>query len=437
MTYKEAIEYTGRITKLGIVPGLTSISELLQRLGNPQERLRIIHIAGTNGKGSVLCFISSVLKTAGYRTGRFFSPSISKYHERFQINNRMISKDDFAFYLAVIKEAADGMVAQGLMHPTAFEIDTALAFYYFADKKCDLVVLETGLGGTSDATNVIKKPLLSVITPISLDHADILGKTYQEIAGHKAGIIKAGVNAISAAQRDDVMAVIKRRCSECESRLMVSPLYEIKLNKQKKPDYQAKVFPQIFSYGNGGGFRINMAGDHQVDNAVLALDAVTVLKEQGLKISEAAVKKGLRDAFWQGRFEMIHDKPPFIIDGAHNVDAAVKLAKTLKNYFTNKRIIYIMGVLSDKDYVSIIAETYAMAEHIITVTPPNPRALNGYDLAMAVNKFHPQATCADSIREACELAFLLAGKDGVIVAFGSLSILDEIKKGLLLTAERK
>ncbi|MCL2719186.1 MAG: bifunctional folylpolyglutamate synthase/dihydrofolate synthase [Lachnospiraceae bacterium] len=428
MTYKEATEYINQIKKGGINPGLAAIDELCRRLDYPQDKLKFIHIAGTNGKGSVLSFISTILKVAGYRTGRFFSPALSDYHERFQINNRLISKADFCRYLEIVKAAADSMVADGLSHPTSFEIDTAFSFLYFAEKGCDIVVLETGMGGTLDATNIVKNTLVAVLTPIGMDHADYLGRSYVEIAAHKAGIIKAGVQVVCGGQRDEVYDVIAGKCKECGSVLQLSPLEQIGRARHGKPDFKNLRFEQLFTYGKLTDLEISMAGEHQIANAILALDTIKLLKEQGFSFSEKNIRKGLKEAVWPGRFQMIAGKPPFLIDGAHNADAALTLAEALKIYFTNKRIIYIMGILRDKDYQQIIINTSGLAEHIITVTPPDPRALSSYELALEVAKVHPQTTSADSIVEACGLASLLAGKDGIIVAFGSLTFLEMIKK---------
>jgi dihydrofolate synthase/folylpolyglutamate synthase len=281
MTYKEATEYIEHLKSFGITPGLAAMSELCRRLDNPQDRIPFVHIAGTNGKGSVLCFISAILKASGYRTGRFFSPAISECRERFQINNRQISKNDFCRYLERIKEVAGGMVADGFDHPTSFEVDTALAFLYFADKNCDIVVLETGMGGTFDATNVIRHPLVAVIMPVGMDHTDYLGRTLAEIAGHKAGIIKAGACVITGRQSEAVYEVIREKCSECGCRpLFVSPLGTLSRIRKGKADFKNLAFRQCFTYC-GCDFEIGLAGPHQIINAATALDAVLFCPDRG------------------------------------------------------------------------------------------------------------------------------------------------------------
>jgi dihydrofolate synthase/folylpolyglutamate synthase len=414
--------------------GLHTITELCARLGNPQDGLRFVHIAGTNGKGSVLAFISTALNNTSYRCGRFFSPSLREYRERIQVNSRMISQADFARLLTRVKAAAEEMAAAGLAGPTAFEADVALAFLYFAEKGCDLVVLEAGLGGRDDATNIVQNTLAAVITPIACDHGEWLGGTLGEIAAHKAGIIKRGAAVVCAVQTEEVREVIREKCVECGCSVRLSPLDGVERIKVAKPDRKALVFRQSFSYGELAEVEISLAGRHQIGNAVLAIDTLHALAEQGFNINEKQLRRGLREAVWPGRFQLLSAKPFFVIDGAHNPAAAVELAATVKFYFTGRRIIYIIGVLADKDYRGIIAATCGLAEHIVTVTPPGARGLPAYELARVAAEYHPSVTAADSVQEACELAALLAGQEGAVVAFGSLTYLggiinDRQKKG--------
>ncbi len=421
MTYKEAEEYLEKIQCYGSVPGLESIRELCERLGTPQASLKFVHIAGTNGKGSVLAFVSTILKTAGYRTGRYISPVISEYRERIQVNGHIISKADFCLCLERVKKAADSMAEAGLPHPTPFEIDTAMAFCYFQVKKCDIVVLETGMGGTLDATNIVENTLAAVITPISMDHPDFLGKTITRIAENKAGIIKRGCTVISGPQTQDAQKVIAEKSLQTSC-----PLVWAEPEKISKVKYG--IEKQRFTYGAYQDMEIGLAGKHQVENAVLALQVIDVLALKGYPVSEMKLRRGFAETVWQGRFQVLAKKPLFIADGAHNEGAAEKLAESLRFYFTNRRIIYIMGILRDKDYDKIIQCTYKYAQQIITVTPPVPRGMPAYELAREVQKYHQSVTCADSLEEAVELAELLADKDTVIVAFGSLSYLGALIK---------
>lgn len=417
MNYKETMSYVEEISKYGSVPGLDNIRELLIRLGNPQDALKFVHIAGTNGKGSTLAYISTVLAHAGYKTGRYVSPTISDYRERIQINGRMISQKDLCAYMERIKEAAEKMCTEGLAHPTIFEVETALAFYYFKEKGCDIVVLETGLGGTLDATNIVTTTVAAVLASISMDHMAFLGKTLEEIAENKAGIIKKGCHVISTRQEEAVMDVIRQKCDALGCSLTVADI-------QNATKIKYGINKQKFSYKEYKDIVIHMAGRYQIDNCILAIETLRILAEAGYPVKERKLAEGLEKTQWHGRFEVIGTRPLFLADGAHNADAAKKLADSIRFYFTNKRILYIMGVLRDKEYDKIIEATYQEAEHIITITPPdNPRAMQAYELAQEVQKYHASVTAADSLQEAVELAYLLAEKDTVIIAFGSLSYL--------------
>jgi dihydrofolate synthase/folylpolyglutamate synthase len=431
MTYREACEYVTELQGRGISPGLGTIRELCTRLGNPERGLRFVHIAGTNGKGSVLAFVSTTLNNSSYRCGRFFSPALREYRERIQVGGRMISQADFARLLGRVKAAAEEMAAAGLAGPTAFEADVALAFLYFAERGCDIVVLEAGLGGSEDATNIVEKTLVAVLTPIASDHSEWLGESLTEIAAHKAGIIKSGAAVVCAAQVEEVLAVVRARCGECGCAMQVSPLAGggVKRVKVGRPDRKNLVFRQSFSYGELAEVEIGLAGPHQIGNAVLAIDTLGALAEQGFVVSEKQLRRGLREAVWPGRFQLLGAKPYFVIDGAHNPAAAAVLAETVKFYFTGRRIVYIIGVLADKDYRGIIAATQGLAEHIVTATPPTDRGLPAYELARAAAEYHPSVTAADSVQEACELAALLAGPEGAVVAFGSLAYLGGIIDG--------
>ena len=417
MNYQEMMNYIENISQYGSVPGLDNIRELLARLDNPQNALKFVHIAGTNGKGSTLAYISTVLAHAGYKTGRYISPTISDYRERFQINGRMITKKDVCAYMERIKQAADSMQAEGLMHPTIFEVETALGFLYFKEKQCDIVVLETGLGGTLDATNIITTTLAAVIASISMDHMAFLGDTLDKIAENKVGIIKNNCYVITAKQEAEVMHVIEQKCEAFNCELRVADFTKI-----EKVKYG--INKQCFSYKTWKNIVIHMAGKYQIANCILAIETLEVLAKAGYPVSTKDMLTGLEQTQWHGRFSVIAQKPLFVIDGAHNEDAAKKLAESIQFYFTNKRIIYIMGVLRDKEYVKMIEATHCAAEHIITVTPPhNPRALQAYELTQEVQKYHSCVTVADSLEEAVEISYLLAKKDTVIIAFGSLSYL--------------
>ncbi|MCH5338399.1 MAG: bifunctional folylpolyglutamate synthase/dihydrofolate synthase [Acetatifactor sp.] len=420
MTERQVMEYIEQVSSFGIVPGLDSIRELCRRLGNPQKRLHFIHIAGTNGKGSVSAYIASVLRCAGYRVGRYISPVIFEYRERIQVNGRMITKNAMCYGIERIKAVCDEMVSEGLPHPTAFEVETALGFLYFLEKNCDIVVLETGVGGLLDATNIVENTITAVFTSISMDHMKLLGNTLEEIATQKAGVIKPGCAVVSTPQNVKAMEVLSRRASELSCSFAVS-------DPGKLDNVRFGLERQRFDYGKRKKLEISLAGRYQVENAALAVEVLDVLGERGFPVKEEQLRRGLRETEWTGRFTIINKRPIFIVDGAHNEDAAKRLAESVSFYFTNRKIIYIMGVLRDKEYDKIIALTHEYADHIITVTSPgNPRALPAYELALEVAKVHPKVTAVDSLEEAVEMSQLLAGSEGVIIAFGSLSYLGRL-----------
>ncbi len=420
MKYQEAMDYIDYCAGFGIVPGLDSIRELLKRLGNPQNELKFIHIAGTNGKGSTLAFISTALTENGYKVGRYVSPTIFEYRERFQIQGKPISKAEVGRLMGTVALLADAMEKENLPHPTPFEIETAMAFLLFAEKKCDLVVMETGMGGLLDATNAIENTLVSVITSISKDHMGFLGETIEEIAVHKAGIIKKSSVVVSAMQEESVMTVLEKTAIQMQA----SQIVYLKENEIKNEKFNLQK--TLFTYKEMKRMEISLLGTYQTKNAALALEVLNVLKEMGYRIKEEKVRKAFREARWPARFQVIDKKPLFLVDGAHNAAAAKELRKSIEFYFTNRRIIYIIGVFRDKEYRQVIETTCDLAEHIITVAKKgSSRALPSLELAEEVAKVNPMVTVADSVEEAVELAFLLADQDAVMIAFGSLAYLGD------------
>ena len=422
MTYKEALSYMEAIGGYGIVPGLDSIRALCGRIGNPQDTQRFIHVAGTNGKGSVTAYLSTILRCAGYRVGSYVSPTLFSYRERIQVNGRPITQKALCQGVELLRNACDEMQKEGMPHPTSFEVETALGFWYFQKMECDLVVLETGMGGSMDATNVIPPPLAAVLTPISMDHMKFLGSTLGEIAAQKAGIIKTGCYVISARQKEEVMEVIARIAREKHC-----PLQTADVDTASQIRYG--IERQRFDYGGYRRLEISLAGKCQIENAVLAVETTKALEKHGICVKEKALRQGLLQTLWPGRFTVVAKKPWFIVDGAHNKAGAEQLAQSLALYFPQKRIIFIMGVLRDKDYTGMLAVTCQYADQIITVTPPeNARALPAYDLAVEASLVHPNVTAADSLEEAVEMSYLLAEREDVILSFGSLSYLGRMIK---------
>lgn len=399
MNFLQAKDYIEELNIKGSILGLENMQRIMEALNNPQDDLSFIHVSGTNGKGSVCAYVSECLINAGYRVGIYTSPVVFEYLEKIRVGHRNISQKDFADIISKIKDAA----TKNNIPITAFEAETAAAFLYFAKKDCDIVVLETGLGGESDATNIVNTTILSIFTSISLDHVGILGKTVSQIALVKSGIIKKNSMAVSSVASDEVKEVLKAKAEK-----MNSPITFIDGNEADK-------------------FKLSMKGEHQKINASLALVAINKLKEAGFDISDADIKNALEKTNLPGRMEIISKRPLFIIDGAHNVDAARCLRDTLLKLYPDKKKLFIMGMFSDKDYEGVINQTADLAEYIITLkTPVASRALSAYDLAKAVALINKNVSTADSVEEAVEMAKLL--NPGMIVAFGSLSYLGHLKE---------
>lgn len=419
MNYKEARVYLDEVSKYGSVLGLESMRELLHRLGDPQNELKFIHISGTNGKGSVLAYLSTILSGAGYRTGRYISPTLFSYRERIQVDGEYIEKESLACHVTAIAAAAEDMQKAGLPSPTVFEIETALAFLYFKEKRCDIVTLEVGCGGLLDATNVITTTLMEVIASISMDHTDLLGDTLAKIAAQKAGIIKSDTMVVSAQQKSEAAQVIEDTCKEQHCTLQM-------VDESKISNVHYGAEGQTFSYKTWENVAISLAGSYQIKNAALALEGVEALRKLGYALSDQQVREGLLHTAWRGRFTTLRRDPTVIIDGAHNPAAALELKESLERYFPGKTLYFVMGMFKDKDYAQVIDLTAPLARHIITVeTPGNPRAMPARELAEAVGKVNPSVEWADSVAHGVEKALAMAGKEDAVIVFGSLSFLGE------------
>lgn len=424
MTYKEARVYLDEMSKYGSVLGLDTIRGLLNELGNPQDSLKFIHIAGTNGKGSVLAYTSTVLSEAGYRTGRYVSPTVVSYLERIQVDGRWIPEDRFSELTGKVKEAIARMEAAKEPLPTVFEAETAIAFLYFKEVNCDFVVLECGLGGELDATNIVKNTVCAVFASISRDHIGILGNTTEEIAANKAGIIKNGCSVVSAFQRETVRKVLREKADA-----LGCPFEQA--DPEERVLWEEDWHGSCFSYKEFDRIRIRLAGKNQADNAVTALEVVRSLRKAGYAISEEAVRRGMESAVWPGRFTCIGERPVIILDGAHNEDAAVRLRESAEAYFPGRRLIYIMGVFKDKEYKKIAAIMGPLASSVYTVSlPDGNRTLPAQQLAEAVRPFCGNASAERSITEAAEKALKEAGEEDVILVFGSLSYLHQARQAL-------
>ena len=408
-----------------MVFGLDVIRELLSRLGNPQDKLQFVHIAGTNGKGSTLAFISTILQCAGYRVGRYSSPRVFEYEEFVQVNGVNIEKEAFCRYTEQAKTAIVSMEKDGIERPSLFEVETVIGFLYFVEKQCDVVVLECGLGGRDDATNVVDRVLCNVLAPIGLDHMGILGSTLAEIATAKAGIIKSDAPVCVGRQEKEAMDVIRAACAKTKS-----PLYVVDASRRKVyRDVDASGKPRLqlrFDYREFSDLRVCLLGRYQADNACLAIEVVRALNQAGLSISEEALRKGLETAVWPGRFEVIGTDPLVILDGAHNPHGMRRLKESLEYYFSGKHLYGIMGVLADKAYGEECEMIAPLFEKFFTITPPNnPRALQAEKLAEDLKTYHSDVTACETIEEAVEGACRVARAEDVILIFGSLSYIGE------------
>lgn len=420
MTYEEARRFLENCNQYAGELTLEPLREMLRRLGNPQDKLSFVHIAGTNGKGSILAYVSTILFKAKYRVGRYVSPTIFGYRERIQVNGVSISREDLTRLTEKVERVGAQMLSEGLRHPTMFEAETAMAFLYFLEQGCEIVVLEAGMGGRTDATNVIQNTLVAVLASISMDHMGFLGDTLFEIAENKAEIIKPGCMVVSVKQMEEAERAVMERSKKVGCSVVVADA-DAAVHRKRG------LFQQTFDYKEQESVEIALSGEYQFINAVAALEVVEALRKKGYQIPEEAVRSGLKETVWKGRFTVVAREPYVIVDGAHNRDAAKRLRETIEQYLSDKRLIYIMGVLADKEYERVIEETVSFASEIVTVmTPDNERALPAEKLAEAVAKYHVPVQAAESIADAVERAYALARKEDVILAFGSLSYLGEL-----------
>ena len=414
MTYRESLAYLKSLNPLGIRLGLDPVRSLLQRLGDPQESCPAVLIAGTNGKGSVAAMTASLLTAAGFRTGLYTSPDLIDFRERIRIDGRMIRREEIVACAEAVKRGVRETVSY-------FEFLTAMAFLYFEKEKVDIVVLEVGLGGRLDATNVVT-PLVSVITNISLEHREYLGNTLEKIASEKGGIIKEGGICLTAARQKPVIDTLERICRE-----RGASLYRI--GKEIRTTIHRDG---TFSYrGIGRSFErltCPLIGRHQISNAALALGAVEMIWDAGFRVNDAAVSKGLKKAQWEGRLEILQRSPMLLVDGAHNAAGAAALRRAFLNDFPHRRLILVFGVLGDKDYRTMARRLLPLADRVILTRPHSERALPPDSLRPLAEKFNKAIEVIDDPGDALRRALSLAGKDDLVCAAGSLYLVGEIKR---------
>lgn len=419
MTYDEALSYLESLGAFGIKPGLQRIELLLKKLGQPQKKTQFVHVTGTNGKGSVTSMLTNIFKSAKLKTGNFTSPHLVKWNERININGVSVSDEQLAEAIEKVKVAADE-VGTLLEPPTQFEIITAVAFYLFAQAKLDIVVLEVGMGGLLDSTNVIE-PLCSVITNVSLDHTDKLGDSLQELAEQKAGIIKTNIPVVTATE-GEALTVVQTEAVKKNAKVYL-------LGKDFSVTIQESSFAQqqfTFNYGqNSYSYMISLAGKHQVDNAALAVMTALLVSEKYSSITQQTIKEGLSQTRWAGRLEQIEDKPIVIVDGAHNLASAKVLRKAIDDYFSSQKICFVLGIMKDKDIKGIV-DVLVQKQDILLATraDDSTRAAQPEDIVKHTSA--KSFTFAD-VEKAIDKAKELALKDGVVIIAGSLYLVGQVK----------
>lgn len=425
--------------------GLERIRELLERLGRPQDRLKFVHVAGTNGKGSICAYLASILGAAGYRTGMFTSPYIERFEERIRVDGAMISPDELRDVTLAVREHAEAMAEETGDHPTEFELMTAVALEHFARCGCDIVVLEVGLGGRLDSTNVIDAPEACVIARIGLDHTALLGNTLAAIAGEKAGIIKEGSAVVSWPQESEAMAVIEHAAAEHGCELRVPDFAQLEEGAIRWED-GASPF-RSFSYREWTDLRTGILGSYQPQNATVALEVVSVLRGRGWHIPDEAVRAGVARTRWPGRFEIVEggsspDGFAIVVDGGHNPQGARALADSLAEVFPGRKPVFVIGVLEDKDYPRMLEDVLPLGSAFVCVTPDNPRALPAHKLARAIRWTGQDllgcSACVNPVvardfEDAIRRARELADPDGLICAFGSLYSVAALKEAVRAT----
>lgn len=443
--------------------GLDRIRALLDGLGRPQDRLRFVHVAGTNGKGSTCAYLASILQAAGLRTGLFTSPYIEAFEERIRVDGLNISLDELTEVTLAAREQAEALAAETGDHPTEFELMTAVALEHFARRGCDIVVLEVGLGGRLDSTNVIDAPDVAVIARIGLDHTSLLGTTLAAVAGEKAGIVKPGSRVVSWPQDAEAMAVVQHAAAACGDQLSVPDFEQLQVGAIERraaddgadagdvgdaatscsaTNVSRETFVRPFAYKQHSGLLTRLLGAYQPANAALAIEAAEALRAAGWNIPDDAIRAGIAQAAWPGRFEVLphaQGEPTVVVDGGHNPQGAAALVDSLKDVFPGQKPVFIIGVLEDKDYPAMLEAVLPLGAAFVAVTPDNPRALSAYKLARAIRWTGQDmlgcSACvspyvARDMGDALAKARELAGPEGLICAFGSLYSVGALKAAL-------
>ncbi|MHB1405725.1 MAG: bifunctional folylpolyglutamate synthase/dihydrofolate synthase [Desulfitobacteriaceae bacterium] len=432
--YRAALEYLVSLTKFGMNFGLGRIKELLQRLGNPERNLRVIHVGGTNGKGSTTAMIAEILRESGYRAGVFTSPHLHDYRERIVINGQMIAQERISALVERLRPHLEELVASGVEHPTEFEVSTAMALLYFAEERVDFAVIEVGLGGEIDSTNVVS-PLVSVITNVGMDHMDYLGPTLTDIAKIKAGIIKPNSVAVTASERPEVLEVLRTCAREAGVHL-----WQVGEDVRWESRWSGELEQEFDLYGLHASYpklRLRLIGRHQLQNAATAVTVCEVLNsEYGAGIIREAIYAALRKVEWPGRLELISLKPKVLLDGAHNVDGATVLAQALPLY-KRTRLILCLGMLADKEREKVVDMLVPLADEVIITKPDSPRAGDWEALALIARNHGCPVECIENPREAVLVGLARLGPGDMLCVTGSLYMLADARASLLEELKRK
>lgn len=419
----EAIEWIHSTRNLGSKLGLENVTELARRMGDPQERFRSVHVAGTNGKGSVCAMLYTVLRAAGYRAGLFTSPYLVDFRERIQADGALIPNDDLGRIAQRVKAAVDGMLADGWEHPTEYEIVAVAGFTYFAERGLDSAVVEVGLGGRLDMTNIIS-PEICVITPVSMDHMEYLGDTIEKIAYEKAGIIKEGIPVVSAPQEPEAAQVLRDTAAEKGAPIRFVDKEDVRIEK-------SSLSGQVLDFRTGGqwhtGYQLPLAGPHQGLNALTAVTAVEELRKKGYTISDEVLRTGLGRVRWPGRIEIAGVNPRVVLDGAHNPAGALALREALTPYMGDKPAVLVMGMMDGKDAERVAEILAPMADRAVITPVDNPRSMDPTKLAGIMETYMP-VMIADDARQAVSAGIKLAGSDKMVLVTGSLFLIGEIKR---------
>ena len=426
MNITEALSFIHKTVWLGSKPGLSRTEHLLSLMGNPHKKLKFVHVAGTNGKGSTSACIASILREAGYKTGLYTSPYINVFNERMQINGRMISDDELCTLCEYIKPFSNSMIDDP---PTEFELITALAMEYFCRNNCDIVVLEVGMGGELDSTNVIDSPEAAVITAIDLDHTSFLGNTVEQVASAKAGIIKEGTSVALYDCEKSVFDVFEDRCKSVGASLVTVGFDKIENVKTTLRFIE-------FDFGKYKNLKLGLVGSYQPKNASVAITAAEILREKGYNISDENIYNGLKNVSWAGRFEILGENPTFVLDGAHNPHGMKATVESLAEHFKGRKITFVVGAMADKDVKGMMSMLVPLSDSFIAVKPDNPRAMEAEDLAKLLSELGAKAESCSTVSDGVKTALDRAGKKGIVACLGSLYFSGEIRKAYLELTEK-